>query len=126
MDVTVDKDSEEPIYLQLRRQLIEGIALGALAPGDHLPAVRTWAAQIGVNMHTVHKAYALLASEGFVEVRGNKGVFVSPRPAAPNPERVEATGRALRQSALEWRASGGAATGFDRLAREARDAAFLS
>lgn len=107
MIIVVRKDSEEPIYQQLRRQLVGAIAVGELRPGDHLPSVRTLAAQLGVNMHTVHKAYALLAEEGFLEMRGSRGAFVAEGPGVPaGPDRAVLQGH-LRDAALEWRARGG-------------------
>ena len=72
----VDPESDKAIYLQLRDHIISGIAYGKLREGDCLPSVRQLAEQLGVNMHTVNKAYALLAQEGFVSVERCKGVVV--------------------------------------------------
>lgn len=74
--------SETPIYLQLRDQIVAGIAAGELSPGDPLPSVREFARDLGVNYHTVNKAYALLRDEGYVNVYGRKGVAVAEPPAA--------------------------------------------
>ena len=72
----VDPDSDKAIYLQLRDHIVSGIARGKLREGDCLPSVRQLAEQLGVNMHTVNKAYALLAQEGFVSVVKCKGVLI--------------------------------------------------
>ena len=49
----IDFNSEEAIYMQLRNQIILGIATSRLQDGDTLPSVRQMAECIGINMHTV-------------------------------------------------------------------------
>lgn len=107
MIITVEKESTEPLYQQLRRQVVEAIASGVLVAGDHLPSVRALAAQLGVNMHTVHKAYALLADEGFLTMRGSRGAFVADRPKDADHGDLTALHDALEKAAVEWRARGG-------------------
>ncbi len=72
----VDPDSDKAIYLQLRDHVISSIACGKLREGECLPSVRQLADQLSVNMHTVNKAYALLAEEGFVSVERCKGAVI--------------------------------------------------
>jgi GntR family transcriptional regulator len=76
MFVELDLQSEVPLYAQLVDQLIEGIASGALKPGDPLPSVRSLAADLGINLHTVNKAYTLLKLDGFLQVHRKQGVVV--------------------------------------------------
>ncbi|MCC3373882.1 GntR family transcriptional regulator [Cohnella sp. REN36] len=78
MWMEIDLQSEVPIYTQLVDQLIEGIASGQLKPGDPLPSVRSLAADLGINLHTVNKAYQLLKQEGFLQVHRKQGVVVQP------------------------------------------------
>ncbi|WJH32374.1 GntR family transcriptional regulator [Paenibacillus aurantius] len=80
MIIRLDLQSELPIYTQLVHQIIEGIADGRLAPGEPLPSVRSLAADIGINLHTVNKAYSILKAEGFIQVHRQKGVVVQPGP----------------------------------------------
>jgi GntR family transcriptional regulator len=54
------------------------IATGELAPGDQLPSVRGRAQQLTVNPNTVAKAYAELATEGWLEARQGLGLYVAP------------------------------------------------
>ena len=68
MMIEIDFQSEEAFYLQLRNQIILEIARSALHEGDTLPPVRQLAGEIGINMHTVNKAYALLREEGFLTI----------------------------------------------------------
>lgn len=78
MYIHLDFESDEPIYAQLKHQIIVGIAKKELSPGDHLPSVRSLAADIGINLHTVNKAYQQLKQEGYVQIHRQKGVVVNP------------------------------------------------
>ena len=60
MIIQIDFNSSEAIYMQLCNQIIMGIATSKLQEGDPLPSVRQMADTIGINMHTVNKAYAVL------------------------------------------------------------------
>ena len=77
MIIEVDFTSEEAIYMQLRNQIILGIATSVLREGDELPSVRQLADDIGINMHTVNKAYSVLRQEGFVTIDRRKGAVIS-------------------------------------------------
>lgn len=102
MFVELDLQSEVPIYKQLADQLVEGIASGTLAPGQALPSVRTLAADLGINLHTVNKAYQSLKQEGFLEIHRKKGVIVQPGPLPTADETFKARlRRDLRPLAAE-------------------------
>lgn len=85
MILTVDDTSEIPIYAQLRDQVVLAIADGGLADGDPLPSTRQLAADLGVNFHTVHKAYDLLRREGFIVLTRRSGAVVRRRPEGDPP-----------------------------------------
>ncbi|NBJ70120.1 MULTISPECIES: GntR family transcriptional regulator [Clostridia] len=91
MFIELDFESEDPIYLQLTRQIVEGIAKGELLPGDALPSVRSLAADIGINLHTVNKAYQQLKQEGFLQIHRQKGVMVHPDGIPKASETYKAT-----------------------------------
>ena len=76
MLLTIDFSSEKPIYMQIRDGVVEGIASGTLHDGDSLPSIRSFAAEAGVNLHTVSKAYNLLKAEGFIDILRNKGAII--------------------------------------------------
>jgi GntR family transcriptional regulator len=76
--INLDFESTEPIYQQLVNQIIEGIARKDLKPGEGLPSVRSLAADIGINLHTVNKAYQQLKQDGFILIHRQKGVVVNP------------------------------------------------
>ena len=75
--IEIDFNSDEALYLQLRNQIIIGIATSQYQEGDTLPSVRQLADTIGINMHTVNKAYSVLKQEGFVKVDRRKGAVIS-------------------------------------------------
>ena len=73
MYIKIDFQSEEAIYIQLRNQIILGIATSNIQEGDTLPSVRQLAEDIG----TVNKAYSVLKQEGFVTIDRRRGAIVS-------------------------------------------------
>ncbi len=113
MVITVDKLSDTPLYLQLRDAVIAGIASGELRPGDALPSVRSLAEDLGINLHTVNKAYATLRDEGYVIMLGRRGAYVADVPANPAAGMDEAAlEAALGKLATEFKASGGTRRAF--------------
>ena len=80
MILSIDFSSETAIYTQLRDQIVIGIASGALKPGEDLPSVRRLAADIGINVHTVNKTYALLRDEGYVVMDRRSGAAIADGP----------------------------------------------
>ena len=77
MILEVDFNSEEALYIQLRNQIIVGIATNRLKEGESLPSVRQLAESIGINMHTVNKAYTVLKQEGCVKVDRRRGAVIA-------------------------------------------------
>lgn len=77
MLIEIDFNSEEAIYVQLCNQIILGIATSKLQEGENLPSVRQLADTIGINMHTVNKAYSVLKQEGFVTIDRRRGAVIS-------------------------------------------------
>lgn len=77
MRIVIDFNSPEAIYIQLRNQIVMAIAQNQLQNGDSLPSVRTMAQELGVNLHTVNKAYAMLRQEGYLTLERRRGAVVS-------------------------------------------------
>lgn len=77
MRIELDFNSDEALYIQLQNQIILGIATTRLKEGDPLPSVRQLADTIGINMHTVNKAYTILKREGYVKVDRRKGAVIA-------------------------------------------------
>ncbi len=78
MLIRIDPGSDQPIYLQIAKSIETQIEGGALRAGERLPSARSLSASLGINMHTVLKAYAELQDRSLVEMRrGRGGVVVS-------------------------------------------------
>ena len=77
MILEIDFNSDEALYLQICNRVILGIASDEIQEGDSLPSVRQLADSIGINMHTVNKAYAMLRQEGFVKIDRRKGAVIA-------------------------------------------------
>ena len=101
MIICIDQKAEEPLYLQIRNQVIAAIARGELVPGAALPSVRALASDLGINLHTVNKAYAVLRDEGYVLMRGRSGAYIA------DPCEDDRADRARIELALAHRARGG-------------------
>lgn len=77
MYIEIDFNSEEAIYIQLRNQIIMGIATSEIREGESLPSVRQLAETVGINMHTVNKAYSVLKQEGYIQLDRRKGAVIA-------------------------------------------------
>ena len=104
MILQFDFSSDVPIYLQLRNQIVIGIAEGRLKSGEKLPTVRALAEESGINVMTVSKAYNLLKQEGYIITDRRKGAVVAAQTGKPNIK--EETLHALRLNISELRLAG--------------------
>lgn len=77
MIIEIDFNSDEAIYVQLCNQIILGIATSQFREGEQLPSVRQLAETIGINMHTVNKAYSILQQDGFVKIDRRRGAIIA-------------------------------------------------
>ena len=94
MEVFIDIDfsSDEALYIQLRNQIVLGIATNRYHEGDVLPSVRQLADEIGINMHTVNKAYAMLRQEGYLKLDRRKGAVISVQISDKSEEMMKVNG----------------------------------
>lgn len=99
-----DFQSEVPLYLQVRNQVVLSISKGELRPGDQLPTIRALSDESGMNMMTISKAYRLLKSEGFVDTDRRCGTVVARGTKAAVPEKD--TAERLRLVLAELRLQG--------------------
>lgn len=80
MYISIDFNSDEAIYVQICNQIIMQIASNEINEGDNLPSVREMADTIGINMHTVNKAYSVLRQQGYLTLDRRKGAIISLSP----------------------------------------------
>jgi GntR family transcriptional regulator len=127
MVVRIDRTSPDPLYLQIRSQIVMAIARSELVPGDVLPSVRSLASDLGINLHTVNKAYAVLRDEEYVTMHGRSGAYVADSTNESKKDAEEGRARlddALYALALEHRAQGGGEDEYLACARSQADRAY--
>ena len=90
MIIKINMQSEVPIYLQLRNEIVKGIGRGEFEPGESLPTVRQMATDLGINTMTVSKAYQLLKQEGYLQTERRLGSVISvPDKTEPDEQLLE-------------------------------------
>ncbi|NLB47458.1 MAG: GntR family transcriptional regulator, partial [Microbacteriaceae bacterium] len=77
MLVTIDALSDRPIYEQIADAVRFAIGAGSLLAGEKLPPADDVATGLGVNKHTVLRAYQLLRDDGLVDLRRGRGAVVT-------------------------------------------------
>ncbi len=95
MLLRVDLHSPEPLYRQIAAQVRRQILDGSLPDGEKLPAAKVLATSLGVNLHTVLKAYGCLRDEGLIQMRRGRGTRVS------SPEHLSPSLSAMARSLLD-------------------------
>lgn len=97
----IDPESSASLFGQLRQQITDDVAGGALVPGDRLPTVRSLADQLGIAPHTVARAYRELEADGVLEGRGRAGTFVRASVADGKAASAGASARAAAERYAE-------------------------
>lgn len=114
MHLRVDPNNGVPLGLQIARQIRLAVSAGRIAAGDRLPAARDLAADLGVNFHTVRKAYGDLEAEGLLACEQGRGTFVTDAARALSSAEL----RALVRAHVERLAEDLAGAGVDPAALE--------
>ena len=70
-------DNTKPIYVQIADSFCDSVLSGTMNPGDRVPSVREWGAEIGVNPNTVARSYELLTDRGVIFNKRGIGYFVT-------------------------------------------------
>lgn len=74
--IRLDFRSQEPIYLQIVRQVEKLVRDGILAPGDQLPTVRELAIDLRINFSTVARAYRILDDQKLISTQRGRGTYI--------------------------------------------------
>jgi len=107
MIIELDMTKDMPIYEQLKQQIVAGIALGKLQPGEAMPSVRQLGADLSINLHTVAKAYGQLREEGYLTIHRSRGVIVNPaQKFVANEAYIAALSETIGTQALAARSRG--------------------
>nr|WP_321930373.1 GntR family transcriptional regulator [Paraburkholderia guartelaensis] len=97
--IDIDRQQHLPIYQQICERFRTAIAAGHLHPGDRVPALRSLATQLNTARGTVELAYTILVDEGYLQMRGAAGTFVSPSLPATVRAPCVRNARAMRTAA---------------------------
>jgi GntR family transcriptional regulator / MocR family aminotransferase len=74
---TIDRGDSLNLQDQIRRRIVEQVAVGTLAPMQRLPSTRSLARHLKVSRNTVAAAYQRLIADGHLEARPRSGIYVS-------------------------------------------------
>jgi GntR family transcriptional regulator len=88
MEIRIDPNSTEPIYLQIIYSIKNQVATGRLKPGEQLPTVRLLATDLRINPNTVARAYDTLDIEGVITTQRGRGTYVREHPDEVHLTRV--------------------------------------
>jgi GntR family transcriptional regulator len=99
MLIRIDPGDPRPLYEQIELQVRAAIGDGQLVAGERLPTARDLAEDIGVNVHTVLRAYGSLRDAGLIELRPRRGAVVSA--GSPPRQQLAAMARGLVEQARE-------------------------
>ena len=86
--IYVDKSSRTPVYLQITQAVIQGIRQGQLRKGLRLPGARKIGELLKINRLTVAAAFEELESQGWIEIRPQKGAFVKVDTPVSSPRKL--------------------------------------
>jgi GntR family transcriptional regulator len=99
MLIRIDPGDPRPLYEQIELQVRAAIGDGQVGAGERLPTARDLAEDIGVNVHTVLRAYGSLRDAGLIELRPRRGAVVSA--GSPPRQQLAAMARGLVEQARE-------------------------
>ena len=85
VSLSIDRETDQPLFRQLHNALRRLILDGVVTPGDRLPSTRMLATKLRLSRSSVVAVYEQLLAEGCIEGRPGAGTFVSrdmPQPPA--------------------------------------------
>ena len=100
MLVELRANDPRAVYRQIADEVVRGVAVGILKPGERLPAARELAAELKLNPNTVQHAYRTLKQDGVVEARRGLGMFVAATPPRDAKQKPAVVARQIAERAL--------------------------
>lgn len=102
--LSLDFHSDEPITLQIVRQIKALVAEGVLKPGDQLPTVRELAIDLRINFSTVSRAYRILDEQRLISTQRGRGTYIwdADQPGQANHDAAQITHEKLAQLARRF------------------------
>ncbi|MDE1673599.1 PLP-dependent aminotransferase family protein [Nocardia gipuzkoensis] len=82
LPLDLDRDSAQPLSVQIADQVRRAATTGPLRGGDRLPSTRALAERLGVSRTVVAAAYDQLHAEGWITGRRGSGTYLTTAPAA--------------------------------------------
>ena len=76
INIEIDKNSVVPLYIQLKKQIMDEIKRGTLKVGSKLPTERELSKTLKISRNTVSTAYSDLEKDGDLKSYQGKGTFV--------------------------------------------------
>ena len=104
MVIKISRD--QPVYLQIKAYIRDGVISGLYTPGDRIPTVRELAAQTNINPNTIQRAMAELEQEQLLISHGTLGRFVTDNPAVIAAIKDDAVQDAVRECLMRFHALG--------------------
>ncbi|WP_425448880.1 GntR family transcriptional regulator [Dethiothermospora halolimnae] len=77
MLISISNNNPDPLYKQVKDQMIEAIVTGELKKDDSLPSIRKMAKELKISVITIKRAYAEMESEGYIYTRPGLGSYVT-------------------------------------------------
>lgn len=100
MLIRIDEANDRPIYAQIADSVRADVASGRIGPGETLPPAREVATGLGINVHTVLRAYQQLRDEGLIDLKRRRGAVVTAAAAGVAELREEVRGLVERAAEL--------------------------
>ena len=76
INIYIDKNLKEKLYLQIYNCLKKQILSGDIKVGTKLPSIRQVAIKLDINQNTVIQSYNFLEEKGLIKKISGKGCFV--------------------------------------------------
>ena len=96
MNISIDKESSTPVYLQIKEKIKELIADRTLRNRDPLPPTRALSEKLGVHRNTIISAYKALEAEGYAYSHVGRGTFIVA------PEKTSVDDRIAFHNMFDW------------------------